>query len=71
MPWLRSEHRLALVAEYLNSPAGRGKRAALEAAYARALAKVPERLYGSHPDLTIEALGAWAGNYPVEYGGGA
>ena len=70
-PWLRAELRAELAGRYLNSKAGQGRGAGLSAAYAHALTQIPVHLYGSHPDLTLDALNEQAGGeYPVEFGGG-
>lgn len=68
-PWLRPARRVELLVAYLNSPAGRGRRDALEAAYLGELGKVPEHLWCGHPDLTLKTLQATAGGqqYPVEF----
>ena len=68
-PWLRPDRRQHLVESYLNSSDGVGKKVGLDAAYAHALAQVPEHLYGSHPDLTLDALNIQAGGeYRIEFG---
>jgi predicted DNA-binding transcriptional regulator AlpA len=66
-PWLRADRRSVLVGMYLNSGAGAGKAAALAASYARSLAQVPERLFGSHPDLTLAELALGGEQYPIEF----
>jgi len=69
-PWLRSDRRIKLLARYLNSKAGNGKALAFEFAYAQALNTIPERLFGSHPDLTLKELNASLRGafYPIEFG---
>lgn len=71
-PWLKSEHRVALLGQYLNSEAGKGKSAELRRAYVHSLAQIPEQLWGGHPDLTLQMLQETASglNYPVEFSGG-
>ena len=68
-PWFRNEKRLELCGAYLNSNSGRGKQVAIEQAYARNLGKIPEHLWGGHPDLTLSRLAktAGGGNYPIEF----
>lgn len=69
--WCRPERRTELLGLYANGK-GRGARAEVGAAYTRAIAKVPDSLWGSHPDLTLAKLQEVAGGgpYPVEFGGG-
>lgn len=69
-PWLRPDRRLELLAAYLNSPSGRGKKAALDDAYMQELSRIPEHLWGGHPDLTLTTLRLTVGTqpYPIEKG---
>jgi hypothetical protein len=69
-PWLRPERRLELLGSYLNSATGNSQRGVLDAAYLRALGKIPEDLWCGHPDLTLKTLQATADGqqYPLEMG---
>lgn len=69
-PWLRPERRTELLGRYLNSAAGQGRKAAMDDAYLQELSKIPEHLWGGHPDLTLPTLNETTGGaqYPVEFG---
>lgn len=69
-PWLRPERRSELLGRYLNSAAGQGRKAAIDDAYLQELSKIPEHLWGGHPDLTLSTLNETTGGaqYPVEFG---
>lgn len=68
-PWLRNEQRVKLLGLYLNSDVGKGKGAAIKNAYAQNLGKIPEQLWGGHPDLTLSRLEqiACGGLYPIRF----
>lgn len=69
-PWLRPERRTELLGRYLNSATGQGRKAAMDDAYLQELSKIPEHLWGGHPDLTLPTLNETTGGaqYPVEFG---
>jgi hypothetical protein len=68
-PWCRPERRAELLAVYLKDQQNGLSRAVIDAAYMKNLGAIPEQYWGSHPDLTLQALieSAWE-NYPIEYG---
>ena len=74
-PWLRAKKRVLLLRLYLNTLEGAKKAQMIEHTYRQALRRIPENLYGSHPDLTLKALimdvareGGNALEYPIEVG---
>lgn len=56
LPWTRHERRLSILASYLNSGAGRGQRKAIDFAYWKAIGLLPKSSWGSHPDMSLDAL---------------
>lgn len=56
LPWTRHGRRTVLVQQYLNSREGRGRRDVVEDEYWRSMARIGMRCWGSHPDMTIDAL---------------